>query len=211
MNADVMIALLVNPLANKKRTKKITAEIIETLSKKKIAFECFNKLWPNDINVYKEVWLVGGDGTINYFLNFYKPITIPIIIFKGGTGNDFAWKLYSDISVDEQIKKVLASPPQNVDAGECNGRIFINGVGIGFDGEVLQSINTIRWLGGHLGYLWIVLKKIFSFKEYNYTIRFDEQELNGKFLLVMITNSSRTGGGFMVSPSAKVNDGKLNM
>jgi diacylglycerol kinase family enzyme len=27
----------------------------------------------------------------------------------------------------------------------------------------------------------------------------------------MITNSTTTGGGFMVSPEAKINDGKLNM
>ena len=35
--------------------------------------------------------------------------------------------------------------------------------------------------------------------------------ISGKFLLVMITNSTQTGGGFMVSPEAIIDDGKLNM
>ncbi len=205
------IVLLINPLAKKERIEKISAEIIAALSERKICYKTFIKDWPEEINIYKEVWLIGGDGTLNYFLNLYKEIIIPIVVFKGGTGNDFAWKLYGDISVADQIDKVLSAAPQKVDAAECNGRIFINGIGIGFDGEVLRSINTIRLLGGHLGYLWIVIKKIFSFREYSYQIAFDGEELLQKFLLVMITNSSRTGGGFMVSPEAKIDDGKLNM
>lgn len=211
MGESETIVLLINPLPKKGKAQKIRAEIINAFSERKIFYKTFPGDWPNEINIYKEVWLIGGDGTINYFLNFYKEIIIPITVFKGGTGNDFAWKLYGNISVVDQINKVLSAVPKFVDAGCCNERIFINSIGIGFDGEVLKSINTIRLLGGHLGYLWIVLKKIFSFIEYNYQLQFDDEKLCGKFLLVMITNSSRTGGGFMVSPEAKIDDGKLNM
>ena len=165
------ILLLINPLANKKRIEKISNKISAALSERKIDFISFTESWPPIINTYKEVWLLGGDGTVNYLLNFYKSIEIPIVIFKGGTGNDFATRLYGKISIDEQIKKVIDAKPRNVDAAECNGRKFINGVGIGFDGEVLQSMKAIRLLGGHLGYLWIVLRKIFSFKEGFYKIQ----------------------------------------
>jgi diacylglycerol kinase family enzyme len=72
-------------------------------------------------------------------------------------------------------------------------------------------MNAIRLLGGHLGYLWIVLRKIFSFKEGFYKIQYDGNSISEKYLLVMITNSTSTGGGFMVSPEAKIDDGKLNM
>ncbi len=106
---------------------------------------------------------------------------------------------------------MIHAAPQYVDVAESNSRKFINGVGVGFDGEVLQSINTIRILGGHFGYLWIVLKKKFSFKELSYHIRYEGTTITEKFLLVMVSNSSSTGGGFMVSPEAVINDGKLNM
>ncbi len=206
-----LILLLINPLANKKVIAKTVAQITTALNERKIVFESFTESWPAEINIYKEVWLIGGDGTLNYFLNFYKSIEIPIVIFKGGTGNDFATRLYGKVSVREQINKVLAAEPKYVDAAECNGRKFINGVGLGFDGEVLRSINAIRLLGGHLGYLWMVIRKIFSFKEGFYQIQYNDDDLSGKYLLVMITNSSSTGGGFMVSPEAQIDDGKLNM
>jgi Sphingosine kinase and enzymes related to eukaryotic diacylglycerol kinase len=211
MQLEETIVLLINPLGNKKRIGKIIDQISAALSKKKISFTCFTDPWPVEINIYKEVWLIGGDGTLNYFLNFYKDIQIPIVLFKGGTGNDFSTKLYGNITVDEQIDKVLKAEVKLIDAAECNGRKFINGVGIGFDGEVLRSINSIRLLGGHLGYLWVVLRKIFSFKEKYYQIQYGSTNLSEKFLLVMITNSTTTGGGFIVSPEAKINDGKLNM
>jgi YegS/Rv2252/BmrU family lipid kinase len=205
------IVLLINPLARKNKTQQIVAGINEILSEKKIPFASFADHWPVEINTFKEVWLIGGDGTLNYFLNFYKDISIPIAIFKGGTGNDFASKLYGPISINTQIRKVLNAEIKKVDAAECNGRKFINGAGIGFDGEVLKSINSIRLLGGHLGYLWIVIRKIFSFKERLFQIQFDAENLSEKFLLVMLTNSTTTGGGFMVSPEAEIDDGKLNM
>ncbi len=211
MDNSATILLLINPLAKKKKTNKIVKEIVAVLSDRKISFVSFTAVWPEEINFYKEVWIIGGDGTLNYFLNFYNSIEIPIVIFKGGTGNDFATRLYGKLSIAEQINKVVDAQPQYVDAAECNGRKFINGIGVGFDGEVLQSINAIRILGGHLGYLWIVLKKIFSFKELSYHIRYEGTTISEKFLLVMVTNSSSTGGGFMVSPEAVINDGKLNM
>lgn len=205
------LTLLINPFANKKRIKRIVKQIIAALSQRKIQFTAFADSWPKEINSYREAWLIGGDGTVNYFLNFYKNIEIPIVIFKGGTGNDFATRLYGKMSINEQIDKVLIANPRNVDAAECNGRRFINGVGIGFDGEVLKSMKAVRLLGGHLGYLWIVVRKIFSFKEEFYQIQFDDKNLSAKYLLVMITNSTTTGGGFIVSPEAKIDDGKLNM
>ncbi len=211
MDTGQRILLLINPLANKKRIEKISSQISAALSERKIAFTSFTEPWPAEINIYKEVWLIGGDGTLNYFLNFYKNISIPIVIFKGGTGNDFATRLYGKLSIIGQINKVLISEPRSVDAAECNGRKFINGAGIGFDGEVLKSIKAIRLLGSHFGYLWVVLRKIFSFKEELYQIQYDNANLSARYLLVMITNSTTTGGGFIVSPEAKIDDGKLNM
>ena len=211
METGQTILLLINPLANKKRIEKIHSQISTALSQRKIDFVSFTESWPVEINIYKEVWLIGGDGTMNYFLNFYTEIEIPIVIFKGGTGNDFAAKLYGNMNIVEQIIRVLNVAPQSVDAAECNGRKFINGVGIGFDGEVLRSMKVIRLLRGHLGYLWIVVRKIFSFREGLYQIQYDDNNLSAKYLLVMITNSTTTGGGFIVSPQAKIDDGKLNM
>ena len=171
----------------------------------------FNGDWPPELDPFTEAWVVGGDGTINYFINQYHPVSIPLAVFKGGTGNDFAWKLYGDISIEDQFDLVLSAAPRPVDAGNCNGKLYLNSLSIGFDGRVLSSIKAIRWMGGHLGYWLAALWNVFSFRESEYAIKVDEAEIRERFLLVIINNSSRTGGGFMVSPKASVNDGLLDM
>ena len=167
--------------------------------------------WPVGLEQCSEAWIVGGDGTLNYFINKYPGIKIPLVIFKGGTGNDLAWKLYGEISLHEQVELVLNVPPKPVDAALCNEQLFINIVGIGFDGEVLRSMTSIRRMGGHIGYLWVVIRKIFSFKEFLFNIRAGNMNLHERFLIVSISNAPRTGGGFMIAPHAEVNDGKLNL
>jgi diacylglycerol kinase (ATP) len=208
---DCYIALLVNPVSGKGRAVKTGQWLTEQLSQRKIRHHLFSADWPLHFDGFSEVWVVGGDGTVNYFLNHYRDIELPLVFYKGGTGNDFTWKLYGDISLPEQLEKVLTAKPKRVDAASCNGQLYVNSLGIGFDGEVLQSMGTIRWMGGHLGYLWVVLRKIFSFREYSFTIYTGGKVFADKYLLVIVNNSSRTGGGFMVAPGAAIDDGKLDM
>jgi diacylglycerol kinase (ATP) len=205
------IAIVVNPKAGKGKSLLLMQQLQQLLQQRAITFQSFTDEWPSSFDGFTDVWIVGGDGTLNYFINHYPNIQLPLSIFKGGTGNDFAWKLYGDVSTKQQLEIVLSSAPQLVDAAKCNEFLFINGVGIGFDGEVLKQMKAVRFIGGHLGYYLIVLKKILSFKESFFKISGNDLQLNKKLLLVMINNSSRTGGGFHVSPKASINDGLLNL
>lgn len=206
-----MIGIFVHPAAGKGKALEVATVLEKTLTKKKISFITYRDNWPATIDLHNEAWIVGGDGTLNYFINKYRQINIPLVIFKGGTGNDFAWQLYGEMNTAQQVEYVLAANTKPVDAGICNNKLFLNSVGIGFDGEVLRSMGAIRRMGGHIGYLWVVIKKIFSFKEFDFAIDADRKKVNDKFLLVNIANASRTGGGFLISPQAKINDGALNL
>lgn len=91
-------------------------------------------------------------------------------------------------------------------------KYYINGVGLGFDGEVLRKMDTVRFFGGHLGYLLVVLRTIFFFEEFEYKMDIDDISLNWQpVTLLNIANSSRTGGGFLISPQAEPDDGLLNL
>jgi diacylglycerol kinase (ATP) len=205
------IVVLVNAVAGKGRALRLLAVMRghESLRAYDITYVVTD--WPETIDDFSEAWIIGGDGTLNYFINKYPGAKIPLVIFKGGTGNDFAWKLYGDRSFQQQLEHVLEAPPQKVDLGLCNGKYFINTVGVGFDGEVLRSMKTVRFLGGHLGYLLVVIKTIFRFKEKMFRIKLAEEMQEGKFLLVTVSNSSRTGGGFHIAPTASVHDAQLDL
>lgn len=205
-----MISLFVNPLAGKGKALRIASLLEQELSDRGVAFTAYNGNWPPSLSGCSEAWIIGGDGTMNYFINRYPDVDIPLALFGGGTGDDFAWKLYGNLPFSELVDYILKSPARSVDAGSCNGKLFLNSVGIGFDGEVLKSMSTIRKLGGHIGYLWVVIKQIFRFREYGF--RFNQQTGDmQKLLLVNIANAPRTGGGFMVSPKADIHDGELDL
>lgn len=205
------ILLLYNSFSGKGKGKNIVRDLKQILDGKAIDFEAFENDWPISLNGFREVWVIGGDGTLNYFLNHYKEIKIPIAIFPGGTGNDFHWKFYGNINFHAQVEKVLKGEIRRVDLGICNGERFINTIGLGFDGEVLKEVKTARYIGGHTGYLLIVIKKIFSYKEKTYVVELNGSSFESKSLLFLVSNSSRTGGGFMVSPLAEIDDGLLNV
>jgi diacylglycerol kinase (ATP) len=205
------IALVCNPTAGKGRAASVLKTLMSTLDKLELPYESCLPPWPPDFDRFSKLWLIGGDGTLHYFLNQYPNIRIPLAIFKGGSGNDFAWKLYGNKSVEEYIEIAVAASPKAVDAGTCNGKYFINGVGIGFDGSVVQAMGNRKLLPGHLAYLSTVLRQIFVYKEQEMTITIDEGKIKRKVFMVSIANGSRYGGGFLVAPQAIVNDGLLDI
>jgi YegS/Rv2252/BmrU family lipid kinase len=206
-NISRSIAILVNPRSGKGLAVNTGKRLSELLSSRNIAHEIFSDQWPSALSAFSEVWLVGGDGTMNFFVNHYSDIKIPIVAFKGGTGNDFVWRLYGNKTIEEQFEHVLQAEVKTVDVLCCNEKLYVNSLGIGFDGEVLSSMGAIRWLGGHLGYLFAVIRKIFSFKEPQFKITSGAFSYEGKLLLAIVNNNSRTGGGFLVAPQASLSDG----
>ncbi len=205
------VAILNNPRAGNGRPLRIANWLQQELTQRNIAYRVYTEEWPDDFTAYSDIWLIGGDGTINYFINRYPDCNKPLALFKGGTGNDFAWKLYGDKTIAAQLEQILSAEPQKVDAGKCNGHLFLNCIGIGFDGEIVRSMKNIRLLGGHIGYLLAVIRKIFGFREHAFTIFCNGEQWKEKFLLVMVVNSSRAGGGFFVAPGASIKDGELDM
>ncbi|HLO82643.1 MAG TPA: diacylglycerol kinase family protein [Chitinophagaceae bacterium] len=206
------VAIVYNTRAGKGRSKKLVDRVSTVLRKRSVLFESFEDEWPKDYSGYSSVWIFGGDGTLNYFINHAIQPLPPLAIFKGGTGNDFATLLYNEASADEMVDIILNAKPRPVDAGVCNSQLFLNMAGLGFDGQALKNMQTIRWMGSFVGYYYAIIKTIFSYKEPYYLISVDGgSPVTDPLLLVQIANSSTTGGGFKVSPLADIADGKFNL
>ncbi|MFM6924015.1 MAG: diacylglycerol/lipid kinase family protein, partial [Ferruginibacter sp.] len=129
------IAIATNTLAGSGKAVKLAAAIQQLLQGKNMASQIFTeKEWDDRLYDFDQVWICGGDGTVNYFVNQYNNIQVPLCIFNGGTGNDFHAVLYGKKTLEAQIEHILQTPPKPIDAGKCNDRYFLNGAGIGFDG-----------------------------------------------------------------------------
>lgn len=167
--------------------------------------------WPDSFEGYTDIYLVGGDGTLNFFINHYPELQLPMVLFKGGTGNDFHWLLYGTTDLVTQFKKVLELPARAVDCGRCNDRLFINGVGAGFEGAVARALQSKTKLPGKTSYMLTILRLIFSYRSRHFTIMTGDQVITGKQLLVDVSNGRRAGGGFHIAPEASADDGLLDL
>lgn len=205
------IAIVCNSKAGNGKSAAIAGQLLQKLQQLKIDRESFSQHWPDNFDKFSAVWLVGGDGTLNYFINKYPSIAIPIALFKGGSGNDFAWKLYGNKTTNEYFEIALNGIAKKTDAGICNGKYFINGAGIGFDGEVVKAMGNNKLLPGHLAYLLTVLKKVFFYREKEITVETNGHSSKEKMFMISVANGSRYGGGFLVAPQAIVNDGELDI
>lgn len=205
------IAILCNPVAGNGRANLLGEKIANELLKKQIGHLFFQQNWPESLDSFTDAWIVGGDGTLNYFINHYREIKIPLVIFKGGSGNDFHWLLYGEKGFEEQINISLTADPKPIDAGYCNDKIFINGVGIGFDGAIAKNLAGINKLPGKTSYYLAILKNIFFYNEKKYSLQSEELNISGRYLLISVANGKRYGGGFQVAPLAEPGDGLLDV
>jgi YegS/Rv2252/BmrU family lipid kinase len=205
--SDKKIAILCNPLAGVGKAVTVARQIANELAAQQISHQLIIENWPAAFPGFTDVWIAGGDGTLNYFINQYPDIRLPLAIFKGGTGNDFHWLLYGNKTPEEQLQFVLNQTPKTVDIGKCNDRYFINGAGIGFEGEVARALTGKKKLPGKTSFFITILKKIVGYRCQDYTIQSAEYNSRGKKLLVDISNGRRAGGGFHIAPEARADDG----
>jgi len=207
------IAFLINPHKKTRKIAEYISWILAKLAGEQPLWEVYvySEEWPLDFEGVDEIWVMGGDGTYHYFVNRYPDCTLPIALFKGGTGNDFYWKLFGDISREAHFSYVLAGKYADLDAGKVNHMLFLNGVGIGIEGEVLRSMDAIRYIGGAIGYYLAAIPNILRFKEYGLWFGKKTSEMSKSVFLCMVFNSARAGGGFHFFPMASVRDGRLDM
>ncbi|MCU0361771.1 MAG: diacylglycerol kinase family lipid kinase [Bacteroidales bacterium] len=158
----------------------------------------------------------GGDGTFNEIaraLAGKKDIVTGLI--PAGTGNDFIQILgfpdrFSDSDWDIFFREETAS----IDAGFCNGIIFMNGMGLGFDAQVASENysedGTVK-KGSKYKYIWHILKTLLFYRERKMTVVTPEGRHETDCFINTVAIGRRFAGGFLLTPEAIANDGLLDV
>lgn len=167
----------------------------------------------NNINKTDSVIIIGGDGTLNRFVNECDNYTDNTYYFPCGNGNDFARDIKGDNKLIP-IKKYTKKLPVCM----INGKNykFINGVGMGFDAYVCSKVNDLRQeTKKSVNYVGVALKGVFGkYKTTNAKVLVDGKEHNFKNVWFAATMKGRfCGGGFMLTPKQNrlEEDGKLSL
>lgn len=149
--------------------------------------------------------IVGGDGTLNRFVNSIedKDYPFPIYCYAGGTGNDFI----NDVSgVDSDGLVVINDYIRSLPKIEVNGKSyrFLNGIGYGIDGWCCEEGDKYREKTGKApNYTTIALKGLLlKFKTVNAKVTVDGVTTEWQNVwMAPAMNGRYFGGGMMITPS----------
>ncbi len=169
---------------------------------------------------YELVVAVGGDGTVHEVINGLMRIeetrrprfgVVPL-----GRGNDFAHSLGMNPVAVGALKQIMCGNPKRVDVcslTDSSGRIeyWNNTLGIGFDAAATIRSRQIPILSGFPVYFVAVIQTIMMDHDApNLTLIIDGKKIHEKSLMLVMCNGPREGGGFLVSPDSKPDDGMLD-
>ena len=220
--AEVFFLLVINPEAGKSRFQHKFDLVSHKLKKLNLRFSSHlterdapekrlrNFLLENP--EITDIIVIGGDGTINDVLNALPHFHYRLGFISNGTGNDSIKPFHLSKETDKQLETILTGVPRKIDLGRCNGRLFMNGVGIGFDGEIVnEMLREKRKKKGHWAYLSVVLKMLWKKVQWPVSIRKDDDTIEQKIFSITVAKGTTFGGGFVMNPRAKKNDGLLDI
>lgn len=153
---------------------------------------------------------VGGDGTVNETAGAIIHTGVNLGIIPSGSGNGLARHLHIPRDVPKALKVILQNKLQCIDTGLINGKPFISVTGIGFDAFIADLFSQ----GKGRGFLNYLIKTVSHFKGYqpnSYKVKINGAEIERKALLISFANSCQFGYNAVLSPSASLTDGKLDV
>lgn len=155
----------------------------------------------------------GGDGTLRDVAEAMAQAktTASLALLPLGTANDFARA--AGVALEPLIAlALLDEPAQAIDLGEVDGQVFLNMATGGFGSNV--TANTSEDLKRVLGGAAYFLTGLTRFAEVHSAFgRFSGPDFawEGEFLALGIGNGRQAGGGHLLCPQARVNDGLLDV
>ena len=166
---------------------------------------------------FDKVIAMGGDGTVHEVINGLMQVPEqkrPILgVVPIGSGNDFAHAIGIPASPSQALRRALEGEPRSIDLGlvrDEHGRMeyFDNTLGIGFDAVVTIRSHRLPLLRGFVMYLTAVIQTILlNHDPAHLQMETDGEKWEQDSLLLTVCNGPREGGGFMIAPAAKNDDG----
>ena len=162
--------------------------------------------------------VVGGDGIAHLGVNVSCDTGIPLGIIAAGTGNDLARSI--GMPEGDVVSGTLAvleklDSPRTVDAIKAHSSTgpfwFFGTASAGFDALCNQRANQMSWPKGQRRYDIAMVLELAKFKPIHYEATIDGEHRSFDAMLCAVANGPAFGGGMLIAPDAKVDDGYLDL
>jgi diacylglycerol kinase (ATP) len=161
---------------------------------------------------YGSVIGCGGDGTINEVANGLAGTGVKMGIIPWGTGNVLAREMKFPRSLKKICKTIVRGKSMKMDLGSCNGRYFLLMASVGVDAYSLKLVKNsfLKKMTGVFAYAFGVFKAFINYKFPEIEVVFDNGAVERCFF-ILISNTSRYGRYFRITPYADPFDGLLDV
>jgi len=142
-------------------------------------------------------------------------------VIPRGTGDDFVQTYSIPTKLEGAVEVALRGQVREIDAGRAAFRAwsgeaaeawFVNAAGVGMSGAVAKRTNeSSRALGGKVSYLWSTLAVFARWRNTEVQVTVDDEIRSGRMHEVIVANGRYIGGGMMITPEARPDDGLFDV
>jgi YegS/Rv2252/BmrU family lipid kinase len=161
--------------------------------------------------VHDAVVVGGGDGTISGTAAALLEVGKPLGILPLGTANDLARTL--DIPSDPvaAAKLVRGGHTRRIDLGLANDRYFFNVASMGLSVRLARALDyDLKQKWGVAGYF-VALLGVELGRGFRAEITWPEGSTRLRAVQISVGNGRYHGGGVVVAPEARIDDGRLHL
>jgi YegS/Rv2252/BmrU family lipid kinase len=180
--------------------------------------------WQGIERGFEQIVAVGGDGTINEVVNGIKgaeaagAARVPLGIVPLGTGSDFIKSLdgVAPNDLHGAVQRIARRRRRTVDLGRVQvadreARYFVNALGMGLDAQVAAEALKITQLKGIAVYFLAIIRALAHYRADPMTVHYEDRRLHRRLLFASVANGRCQGGGFWMTPEARIDDGELDL
>ncbi len=209
-----MLNIIFNPTARRGDSQIALIQTTRYLDSQNIEYRIYETAYPwhakelaSQIAATSDrIVVIGGDGTIFEVING-GGADVAYAIIPAGTGNDIARMLGIPCVVEEAVKIAVNGGIRSIDYGLVNGEhksVLFTSFGI-----VAGVIDGVRKMtkASKFAYYKTLLRNAWGHKPQRYEV--DGKECFSDF--ITLQNARQSGGGMVLSESAEIDDGAINV
>jgi diacylglycerol kinase (ATP) len=157
--------------------------------------------------------LAGGDGTVALALAALDgPNRVPLAVLPGGSGNDFAHQLGMPRRLPDALASLAHAEVCQVDVARASpGGRYCCAASAGLDELALRVIHRSGWPRSKALNVTAALWALAAYRPRPVRVAWEGGGFEGEVMFVAVTNTRSYGGGFVVSPAARLDDGRINV
>lgn len=156
------------------------------------------------------VLVCGGDGTISTVGRVLVNSSVRLGVLPAGSGNGFARHFGIALTAGKAAEQLAAGTTRSIDVGVVNGTPFFVTCSMAWDAAIVRSFEKSP-IRGIVPYVFAGVQEFFGYERQNMTVALDDGEAIAfdEPLIMTVANLTQYGGGAIIAPGAKADDGQL--